>query len=133
VIGDGDEGVVFLRFALVHEEIIIAAARVFTRVCAARRRADFVNRAAPLLRVEELANAAEVLVALATHQIFVAVAFARVALLGCASGHTEMLGEPVDVAFSQHNDGIGAAIAGAFQTIIMGHCGDAGPVRLRLG
>ena len=78
--GHGDEGAVLLAAALVHEEVVVSAAAA-ARIFAAGGGAGVIDRAAPFFGVEELADTAVVLVALAAHDVFVAVGFARVALL----------------------------------------------------
>ena len=120
MIGDGDERIVVLAAPLMHQKIIVAAAAV-AGIFAAGVRARFVDRAAPLLRIEELADTAVMFVALATHQIFVAVAFARETLLRRVERKLEILGEAFDVALVERDDRIRAAVARAFQTIIVSH------------
>ena len=120
VIGDGDERIVVLAAALVHQKIIVAAAAV-AGIFAAGGGARMVDRAAPLFRVEELADAAVVFIALAAHQIFMAVAFAREALLRRVERQLEILGEAFDVALVERDDRIRAAVARALQTIIVSH------------
>jgi len=102
VIGNSDERVVVLAAALVHQEIIIAAAAV-ARIFAAGARASVIDRAAALFRIEELADAPVMLVALAAHQIFVAVTFARVALLRRIERDLEIFREAFHVALIERD------------------------------
>jgi hypothetical protein len=105
MIGDRDDRIVVLAAALVHQKIIVAAAAV-AGIFAAGVRAGLVDRAAPLLRIEELADAPIMFVALAAHQIFVAVAFARETLLRRVERQLEILGEAFDVALVERDDRI---------------------------
>ncbi len=105
VIGNGDERVVVLAAALVHQKVVVAAAAV-AGIFAAGPRAAVINRAAAFLRVEELADAAVMLIALSAHQIFVAVAFARVALLRRIERDVEIFREALDVALVERDDRI---------------------------
>jgi hypothetical protein len=120
VAGDGDEGHVLLAAALVHEEVIISAA-AGAWIFAAGGGAGVINRAAAFFGVEELADAAEVFVALAAHDRFVAVGFARVSLGRGFYRHLEVLGEALHVALIERDDRIRAAVARAVQTIVLGH------------
>jgi hypothetical protein len=105
VIGDRDELVVVLAAPLVHQEIVIAAAAV-AGIIPARERARMIDRATPELGIEELADAAVMFVALAAHQILVAVAFAREAPLGRLVFQIEVPGEALDVALVERDHGI---------------------------
>jgi fumarate hydratase class II len=120
VIGDGDELVVFLAATLVHQEIIVAAA-AGTGVGAARGRTRRVNGAASLFGVEELADAAEVFIALAAHDVLVAVGGAREAALRGLEFQIKMLREAFDVTLVQGNDRIRTAVSRAIQTIVLSH------------
>jgi hypothetical protein len=120
VTGDGDEGHVLLAAALVHQEVIISATSG-AGIFAAGGGAGMINGAAAFFGVEELADAAEVFVALAAHDGFVAVSFARVAF-GCGfNRHLEVLGEALHVTPVERDDRIRAAVARAVQTIVLGH------------
>jgi hypothetical protein len=116
----GNEGHVLLAAALVHQEVIISATSS-AWIFAAGGGAGVINRAAAFFGVEELADAAEVFVALAAHDGFVAVGFARVALGRGFDRHLEVLGEALHVALIERDDRIRAAVARAVQTIVLGH------------
>lgn len=102
MIGDGDERVVVLAAPLMHQKIIVAAAAV-SRIFTAGARASMIDRAAALFRIEELADAPVMLVALAAHQIFVAVTLARVALLRRIERDLEIFREAFDVALIERD------------------------------
>lgn len=121
VIGDGDEGVVALRAALVHKKVIVAAAALLAGIFSTWRRARVIDRAAPLFGVEELTDAAEVFVAFSAHQIFMAMAFARVAPFGGRKTDFEVFREPFDVPLGERDHGIRAAISWAVETIVVRH------------
>lgn len=121
VIGNGDEHVVVLHAPFVHQKIVVAAAAVVARIVAAGGGPRLIDRATALFGIEELADPPEVLVAFPAHQILVAVAFAREALLRGCEGQLEMLGEAFDVALRQRNDRVRAAVPGTIQTIIVSH------------
>ena len=121
VIGDGDERVVVLRAPLVHQKVVVTAAAVIAWIVAAGGGTRLVNRATPILGVEELADASEVFIAFPAHQKLVAVAFSRKALLRGRERQLEMLGEAFDVALRQRNDRVRAAVPGTIQTIIVSH------------
>ena len=108
---------IFLGRPFRQQEIIVAAGPA-AGIFAANGRPRGVNRAAPRLGVEEAADAAEMLIRLAPHRIglvgldlgeFLARVFERQA---------EMVGQPLDIALLERNDGIGAAIARTFRAII---------------
>lgn len=120
VVRDGDELVVFLAATLVHEEIIVAAA-AGAGVGTARGRASLVNGAAPLFGVEELTDAAEVFIALAAHDVLVAVRGAREAALRGFVLQIKMLREAFDITLVQGNDRIRTAVSRAIQTIVLSH------------
>ena len=127
MIGDGDPGRIVLAAALVHQEIIIAATCVLAWIVAAGGGARVIDRALAFFGIEELADAAEVFVALAAHQILVAVALAGEALLRRREAQLMIFGEALDIAFGQRDDRVRAAIAGTVQAIVQGHCGDRDP------
>src|SRR5580692_3115233 len=106
---------IVLRVPLERQEIIIAAATAGKGP--AGRGPRLIDRAAPFVRVEELADFAEMLVRLATHGVFLVFLRLRIFLLGFAEADTEMLGQPPDILLGQRDDGIRAAIAWTFCTI----------------
>src|SRR5262249_30748602 len=104
------------RLALERQEIVVAAARA--GIAAAGGGPRLVDRAATLLGIEEAANPAEVHVLLAAHGILMTPALAG----ELGSGHLEakgkVLGQPLDVALGQGNQGVGAAVAGALLAVV---------------
>lgn len=131
MIGDRGERFVVLAAALVHQEIIISAAAV-AGVIAARGGTRLIDRAAAFLGVEELADAAVDFIALAAHQVFVAVAFAREAPFRRVVFQREMLGEAFDVALIQRDNRIRTAISRTVEAIVVSHLRRSAPrVRAR--
>src|SRR5262249_8137082 len=74
--------------------------------------------AAALVGVEEPADAAENGVGLAAHGILAAPALNREFFARRLKGHAEVPGQALNVPLVQGDQGIGAAIAGAFFTIV---------------
>ena len=121
VIGNGDERVVVLGAPLVHQKVVVTAAAVIAWIIAAGGGTRLINRAAALFGIEELADPPEVLVAFPAHQILVAVAFARKALLRGGERDPEIFRKAFDIALRQRDDRIRAAVSGTVQTFIVSH------------
>ena len=130
VAGHGDERFVFLAAAFVHQKIIIPAT-AGAGIIAAGGRARVIDSAAAFFGVEELADAAEVFVSLAAHEVFITVAFARELGLRRFNRHLEVPRQAIDVALVQRNHRIRAAIAGAVQAVILGHLVSGSSARLK--
>src|SRR5262245_21421405 len=124
VVGGGDEFGVFLSPPLEGEKIIVAAAAA--RIAAAQRRPRFVNRAAPLVDVKEATDAAEDRIGLASHRVLAAPALHSEFLSGRLEAQSKVLGEALDIALVEGDQGIGAAIAGALLAIVHRHSSRAG-------
>lgn len=120
MIGDGDEGVVLLAPALVHQEVVVAAAAV-AGIVPTREGARFIDRTASFRCVEELANSSIVRIGLALHNKFVAVVFARVPTLRLFKTETKMTTQPLHVTLVQRYDWVGTAIARTLQAIVLRH------------
>src|ERR1043166_6976357 len=101
----GDEFRVLLQAPLEFEEFVITAAMRF-RVFAAGERPRLVDRAVALVRIEELTDLAKVHIRLATHRVFLVVAWDRELLLCLAEAESEVHGHPFKVPSGQRNDGI---------------------------
>jgi hypothetical protein len=114
----GNVGLVVLGIALEAQEIIIAAAR-HAGIFAAHRGPCLVDRAAPLLDIEELADPAVVFVLLASHDALIAVSGLQIFLLEGLEREAEILRQPDDIALRDDDRGIGTAVAGALQAIVV--------------
>jgi hypothetical protein len=112
--------IIFLMPAFKLEEVIIPTTLLGGEL-AADCRAGLINRAAPFFRVKELTDATKVLIFLAPHDAFVTMVGTCEFLLHRIKGRTEVLGEPLNIFFSQNDHWIGTAIAGTFEAIITGH------------
>ena len=121
MVGDCHEGLVFLTAAFVHEKIIVTASAA-ARIGAAGRGTRRVDGAAPLVGIEEAADAAEVFVILAPHRILMPMGFFGEALPGVVERQAEMLCQASDVALRQRDYGIGAAVTGAVEAVVHGLC-----------
>src|SRR5262249_40054977 len=77
-----------------------------------------IHRAAPLLGVEEAADAAEVLILLAAHRVLVAPTLDRELLLRLLEAQVEVLRQPLHVALGERDQRIRAAVAGTFAAVI---------------
>ena len=109
---------IFLRPALGHQEIVIAAARR-SREFAADLRVRLIDRAAAFLRVEELADITEMLVLLAAHGEFGAVLRLGELRLGGAIAQPEMLRQPLDIGLLELDKRIGTAIARTVRAVVL--------------
>ena len=121
-VGARDPGHVALLFAFELEKVVVAA-MLLGGVFAAGRGAGGVNGAAASLGVEELANAAEVLIGFALQAVLPAVRHFGKALLGRCEIQGEMLRQPFHVPPGDRDHGVGAAEAGAFGAVVAGHKG----------
>ncbi len=92
-----DIGLVVLRIALEPQEIVIPAVR-YARIFPAHRGPSIVDRAAPRLDIEELADLAVILVLLPAHDALIAVAGFQIFLLGGLGCQPEIFGEPCEIA-----------------------------------
>ena len=113
MIGNRDELRVVLHLALVHQKIVIPAAALFARVVAAVGGSRLINCAAAFFGIEELADAAEVRVLLAPHDVLAPVSRAREFFLRLLKRHVVMLGETLHVRLVQRNQRVRTAITGA--------------------
>src|SRR5258706_15453855 len=115
----GDVIGVFLGVPLRHQESVIAASPA--RIFAADGGAGGVYRAAALIGVEEPADLAEMGVSLAPHGIGLFAVHLGELLARRLEAEAEMVGQPLHIALLERDQGIGAAIARAFRTIIGDH------------
>ena len=115
--GAGNELRILLRLAFESEEIPVATV-VFAGEFAAGQRAGFVDGAAAVGGIKELADFAEVLVGLAAHHPPVALNCLEIFLLGLRERQAKMFGDAGGIAVFHFNDRIRTAIAWAFQAII---------------
>src|SRR6185437_2720891 len=123
-VGGRDEVRVFLRAALEGKEIVIAAARG-ARIEPANGGPRLVDRALALLGIEEPADAAEMGIGLAAHEIFVAPLHCGELLARLGEAEAEMLGQALHVTLVELDQGIGTAISRALQTIVLSHANNA--------
>src|SRR5262245_15704979 len=98
--GACDEFGIALRLALERQEIVVAAAPI-AGIAAAGSGAGRVDGAAPLVGVEEPADAAEVLILLAAHGVLVAPALHCELGLGFVEGQVEVPCESLDVPLGE--------------------------------
>ena len=117
--GRGDVVFVFLGIPLGHQETVIAAAAA--GILAAYGGPGSIDGAATLVGIEELADLAEMLVGLAAHGIFRFFIHLGELLARRFKGQLEVLGQTLDVALVERDQGIRAAIARALRAIIESH------------
>src|SRR5262249_14138104 len=108
---------IVLRPALEREEIVVATAAV-AGIAAAGGGARRIYGAAALLGVEEAAEAAEGLILLAAHGVFVSPALGGEFCLCLPEAQIELLREPLHVALGERDQRIGAAVAGTFAAVV---------------
>jgi hypothetical protein len=116
--GRGNVVWIFLSAAFGCKEIVVAAAT--TRIIPADRWSRLIDRAAALLRIEEVANFAEMNISLAPHrERFIAVALGEFAARG-RKVDVEVIRQPLHIALRQWDDGIGTTVAWALRAIVHG-------------
>ena len=110
---------VFLRIALRHQEAVIAATAA--RIVAADPWPRIIYGAAPLLGIEEAADLPKMGIGLSPHGIgLFAINFGKL-LAGNLEAQAEMIGQPLYITLLERDQGIGAAIARTFRTIVGRH------------
>lgn len=84
----------------------------------ADRGSRVIDGAAALLGVEKSADPSEVGVFLAAHRVLAAVSLGRERFSGLFKRHVEMATQSLNVTLVECNEGIGAAVTGAFQAVV---------------
>ena len=117
--GGGHMVGVFLGIPLRHQERVIAATPAW--ILPADGGAGGIDRAAPLIGIEEAANLAEMVVGLAAHGIgLVAVDLGELLSRGFKV-QAEVIGQPLHITLLERDQRIGTAIARTFRTIVRDH------------
>jgi hypothetical protein len=111
---------IFLVTPLELEKVIVAASLLRWKH-AADLGSGFINGAAPLVGIEELADPPEVLIVLPFHDPLVAMILAGEFLFGLFERKIEMRGQSLDILLLEGDDRIGATIARTVQAVISGH------------
>jgi hypothetical protein len=99
---------------------VVVSTPACSREGPAHCRPGFVDCAPALFCVEETADFAKVLIFFAAHRIGDAMIFFGEFGFGLGKRQTMILGEPLNISFGKLDDGIRAAIAGAFEAIVHG-------------